>query len=273
MTGLFRAFSAGLMSLAISFTGSAEVLDYFNTSDETSTEVVDHSAWTELLQTYIHVDANNLNRFDYDGVTEDHKADLEDYLDYLSGIEVTTLNKTEQRAYWINAYNAITVNVVLDEWPLESIRDIDKILFVRAYGPWFRDIFEVEDQVLTLDAIEHKILRPIWQDPRTHYAVNCASIGCPNLQDVAFTSDNMEELLNKGAYAFINSERGIQKFDGKSIRVSSIYSWFKEDFGETDANIIAHLKTYAQGDVAKKLENVTRISGHDYNWNINKVAQ
>ena len=106
-------------------------------------------------------------------------------------------------------------------------------------GPWGRALIEVEGEALSLDDIEHRILRPIWRDARIHYAVSCASIGCPNLQRTAFTDTNADELMAAAAHAYINHSRGV-RIDGGRLIVSKIYSWFREDFGATDAAAVAH---------------------------------
>ncbi|UTW55909.1 DUF547 domain-containing protein [Kordiimonas sp. SCSIO 12610] len=246
-----------------------KAIEYWTAHNPNSTQIVDHSVWDRILQKYIQTTDAGLNLFDYGGVSAEDKEALENYLDALSDIKVTDLNREEQRAYWINAYNAITVNLVIDEYPVSSIRKINGGLF--NLGPWKDDIFVVEDKDITLDNIEHGILRPIWNDPRTHYSVNCASYGCPNLVNRAWTAENMEHLLEESARIFINSDRGIQKISGNRIEVSSIYSWFKDDFGGDDKSVIEHLKKYAEGDKKAKLEKVNRISDHDYDWNLNTV--
>lgn len=243
-----------------------EAIDHWKTNNPASKAVVDHSAWDALLQKYIRAADDGLNLFDYGGVTEDDKEALEGYLDMLSDVVVTDLNREEQRAYWVNAYNAITVNLVIDEYPVSSIRKVNSLF---GFGPWQDEVFVVEDQDISLDNIEHGILRPLWDDPRTHYSVNCASFGCPNLAKRAWTAENMEEMLDTGARAFINSKRGVQGVDGNGVKVSSIYHWFKVDFGGNDTGVISHLKQYANDDLKQQLEGVTAVSDHDYDWNLN----
>ena len=228
--------------------------------------MIDHGVWDALLQKYIRTTDDGLNLFDYGGVSEDDKEALEEYLDMLSDVVVTDLNREEQRAYWINAYNAITVNLVIDEYPVSSIRKVNSLF---GFGPWTDDVFVVEDQDISLDNIEHGILRPLWDDPRTHYSVNCASFGCPNLAKRAWTAENMEEMLDAGARAFINSKRGVQAINGNGVKVSSIYHWFKVDFGASDAGVISHLKQYADDELSEQLDGVTTVSDHDYDWNLN----
>jgi len=244
-----------------------KAIDYWTKNDPESSTVIDHSAWDVLLKKYIRTDAKGLNLFDYGGVSEADASALQDYLDRLSAVKVTSLNLAEQRAYWINAYNAITVNLVIEEFPVTSIKQVLGGLF--NTGPWDEDVFPVEGKDISLDTIEHGILRPIWNDPRTHYSVNCASYGCPNLASSAWTAAAMEDMLDAGAVAYINSDRGALKVEGNKVWVSSIYHWFKIDFGDTDKGVIEHMKKYAQGDLKTKLEGVTKIGGHDYSWALN----
>ena len=168
-------------------------------------------------------------------------------------------------AYWINLYNALTVFVVVGRYPVDSIKEIKSSLI--KFGPWDKELITVQGQKLTLDQIEHGILRPIWRDPRIHYAVNCASIGCPNLAAEAYRSDNLERLLEQGAKEYVNHPRGVSVEDGKLL-VSSIYDWYKEDFGDTDAGVLAHLKKYAAPDLVALLD---RYDSFDdgYDWTLN----
>ena len=118
--------------------------------------------------------------------------------------------------------------------------------------------------------MEHRILRPIWKDPRVHYAVNCASIGCPNLQDRAYTSKNTEVLLEKGAREYINHPRGAA-FEGKKLVLSDIYDWFQEDFGGSDQGVLRHLRRYAAPDLAGKLESFSGRIDYQYDWSLNEA--
>lgn len=119
--------------------------------------------------------------------------------------------------------------------------------------------------MVSLDDIEHRFLRPLWRDPRLHYALNCASLGCPNLMRTAFTASNTETLLEEAARGFVGHPRGVHLQGGKLI-VSSIYIWFREDFGGSDTGIVEHLKRY--GAV---LDGRTRIDGDAYDWALNEA--
>ena len=161
-----------------------------------------------------------------------------------------------------------TVNVVLDAGKITSIRDIDISPGFFSNGPWGKKLITVEGESLSLDDIEHRILRPIWQDPRIHYALNCAALSCPNLWGVAVTVENIETYLNHGAKAFINHPRG-SRVEGGRVVASSIYKWFAEDFGGTDAAIIDHIKGYASDDLVAALDGVTDVEFESYDWTLN----
>ena len=229
---------------------------------------ISHAQWDALLKKYIVEGKNGVNLFNYSAVSTADKAALKAYINNLQAAKITTFPRAEQYAFWVNLYNAATIDVVLDHYPVESITKINISPGFFARGPWDKKLFKIEGKELTLNDIEHRILRPIWNDPRTHYAVNCASIGCPNLAKSAFTASNTEELLNAGAKAFINSNRGARVENGKLI-VSSIYDWFKVDFGGNDAGVIAHLKKYAAPALNAKLDGISTISDSQYNWNLN----
>ena len=111
-------------------------------------------------------------------------------------------------------------------------------------------------------------MRPIWRDPRIHYAVNCASLGCPNLAPEPYTAQSAGAMLDEAARAYVNHPRGA-KVTGRGLIVSSIFHWYKVDFGGTDAGVIAHLKKFAAPALARRLENVGEIYDHEYDWDLN----
>ncbi|MCY3841193.1 MAG: DUF547 domain-containing protein [Gammaproteobacteria bacterium] len=244
-----------------------ELIPMWNASDETNTETVDHGPWQEILDAHLQGHPSGVNRFDYAGLkaNADNRKKLTSYLMGLTQRDPRALARDEQKAYWINLYNGLTVHVIVGRYPVDSIRDIKSGLLTP--GPWEMELITIQGQKLTLDNIEHGILRPIWKDPRIHYAVNCASIGCPNLAPEAYRSDNLERLLENGAWEYVNHPRGMSVDDGDLV-VSSIYDWFKVDFGDTDEGVFAHLRQYATPENARMLE------GHDdfdddYDWALN----
>lgn len=258
---------AAFTSLEAWFAPKAELDSRWLPSDPAATERVDHSAWDWLLKAYVVSGSDGINRVAYARVTAVDRQALADYIARLAATPVTKLNRAEQRTYWINLYNALTVQLVLGHYPLGSIRDAA----VKG-GPWKSKLVTVEGVPLSLDEIEHHILRPIWHDPRIHYAVNCASLGCPNLQPTAFTADNTERLLEEAARAYVNHPRGVDVADDGRIIVSSIYVWFEEDFGGSDKAVIRHLAGYAEPDLRQRLSGRSSIDAHRYDWSLNDAA-
>lgn len=249
---------------------SAELWPRWQVSVENSTKVVDHSPWEAILTKYLVTDhPSAINRFRYGAVSAEDRQSLNNYLAQLQQIKVSQLNRTEQKSLWINVYNALTVKVILDHYPVKSIMDVDISPGFFSNGPWDAKLLNIEGEKLSLNDIEHRILRPIFTDNRVHYALNCASLGCPNLQSKPFTAVNTEQLLDEGARGYINHARGAQAIDRK-VKVSSIYKWFQADFGGSEQKVIDHLLLYAQDDLAQTLHAYKGKLSFDYNWNLNE---
>ena len=229
---------------------------------------VDHAEWDAFLQRNVKESKDGINRVAYGSVSGADRKALAAYVEKLEAVKVTKLPRAEQRAYWTNLYNATTVKVVLDHYPTESITKINISPGLFAKGPWKKKLLTIEGEEVSLDDIEHRILRPIWKDPRTHYSVNCASLGCPNLLPHAFTAATLETMLDEAARAYVNHPRGARVDDGK-LTVSSIYVWFQGDFGGNDSGVIAHLKKFADAPLAKQLKGIERIANDEYDWALN----
>lgn len=245
----------------------ADAWEIWVASNQESTLTVSHDKWQTILDKYLADDTDDgVNLFAYGKVSDLDKALLKEYLSELTAQDPRALNKDEQMAYWINLYNALTIDVVLDEYPVSSIR---KIRFLTSpFGPWDKSLVEIDGEDLTLNDIEHRILRPIWQDPRIHFAVNCASIGCPNLQGTVFTAANLESLLDKGAVEFINHGRGVGGGDGK-LKLSSIFDWYGDDFGSDVSEIVEYLGDFMDEDRQSLLTDYESVS-YDYDWSLNE---
>ncbi len=265
--------SIGLLLICSASLAAAkpDLWEFWLQNDPSSEITVDHSTWDQFLQSYLLDGNGGVNRVRYGQVSPADRAKLEGYIRKLEQTPVSRLQRAEQKPFWINLYNAVTVKVIIDHYPVKSIRDIDISPGLFSNGPWGKKLVTVEGQKVTLDDIEHRILRPIWKDPRIHYGVNCASIGCPNLQPVAYTRDNTEDLLDKGAREYINHDRGA-RIESDRLVVSSIYSWFEVDFGGNDAGVITHLKKYARPKLQEKLKSVNRIADSGYDWTLNDAA-
>lgn len=231
---------------------------------------VDHSPWKQILSRYIRTTADGVNLFAYAAVTAADRKGLKDYLASLEATKVQALPREEQMAFWINLYNAKTIDIVLDHYPVKSIRDISLGGGLFTTGPWKKQVMTVESQSLSLDNVEHDILRKQWKDPRVHYAVNCASFSCPNLSDKPFTGKDLDAMLDAGAKAYINHPRGLT-FRGERLVLSQIFEWYRKDFGSTDAEVIAHLSRYASPELKARLAGVRSIASYGYDWSLNEA--
>jgi hypothetical protein len=266
---LFVIFAVMLAHSMVHAAPKAELWARWQKHDPASTQKIDHSAWDRFLKQYVVAPhPSGINRVRYQAVTPEDLKSLKSYLQSTQTVPISSYNRAEQQAYWINLYNAFTVDLILSRFPVASIRDINISPGLLARGPWGAKLLTVEGEKLSLDDIEHRILRPIWKDNRVHYAVNCASLGCPNLQALAYTASNTEALLEKGAREFINHPRGVAIAKGR-LQVSSIYIWFQEDFGRDAEDLMEHWQAYADATLAEALEKYNGGLAHDYDWRLN----
>jgi hypothetical protein len=234
---------------------------------------VDHGQWTELLQSYLKMGPDGVARLDYKAFKAAGRPRLAAYLNRLQSIDVAALSRAGQIAYWSNLYNAKTVDVVLAHYPVRSIKDIDlggSLLSAFTGGPWSAKVLRAGSRELSLDDIEHEIVRPVFAEPRIHYVLNCASIGCPNLHPAALTAATLATSLDKAARAYVNHPRGVA-VRAEGVVVSRIYDWFAKDFGGSVPNVLRHLRRYAGDDLRASLADVTSIAGYEYDWSLNDV--
>jgi len=248
----------------------AEAWTFWAANDPAGRVRVDHAPWDRFLKKYVVTNhPSGINRVRYASVTPEDRKILDGYILRLQQVEVTRLNRFEQKAYWINLYNALTVKVVLDHYPVKSIRDIKISPGLFSSGPWGAKLLTIQGQKVSLDDIEHRILRPLWKDNRAHYAVNCASMGCPNIQVEAYTPENMDALLEKGAREYVNHPRRV-RLSGDRLHLSSIYDWFQGDFGGSEESVLRHLQRYANPELATRLKEFGGKISYDYDWRINE---
>lgn len=227
---------------------------------------VDHSAWDAFLTAFVRPSADGVNRVDYGGIVKDGRAPLQSYLGTLQKINVADLTKPEQFAFWVNLYNAATVDTIVESYPVASIRELGSL----GQGPWKDNRLKVAGKDLSLDDIEHKILRPIWKDVRVHYAVNCASIGCPNLATKAYAGDRLDAMLNAAATAYVSHPRGFADRDGALV-ASSIFDWYGSDWAGEEG-VLAHARSVSDPTATPLLKSATKIASYDYDWGLNDVA-
>jgi len=209
-----------------------------------------HQSWDALLRTYV----SSSGRVDY----RRWQADMDQLDTYLETLSQQAPQKdwpaAEVKAYWINAYNAFTVKLVLENYPLQSIRDLD------GGNPWDRKWIEIGDNTYSLNQIEHQILRPRFRDARIHFAINCAAASCPPLFNRAFTASNTERLLTQLTEAFINNPV-YNTITEEQAEVSKIFEWYAEDFGD----LRSYLNQYSRTNIGPD----TPITFKAYDWALN----
>jgi hypothetical protein len=259
----------GCTTLEAQVAPAAEPLRRWEAHDPASKLTVDHRAFGAFLARYRFAGADGVARVRYAAVTAADRAALGAYVARLEAVDVDALGRREQFAYWVNLYNAATLRVVLERYPVKSIRDI-KLGALLEVGPWSAKLVTVKAERLSLDDIEHRILRPLWRDARIHYVVNCASIGCPDLPPAPLTGATAESALDAAARHYINHPRGAAVRDGRLV-VSSLYRWYREDFGGSEAGVLQHLRRYAAPALAAQLNAARGIDRYEYDWALNEA--
>ena len=224
---------------------------------------VQHGEWDALVKK--HVSKNGM--VDYQGFLKDKKQ-LQVYLDILSANKPTSKwSKNEKMAFWINAYNAFTVKLILDHYPIKSIKDIKRgIPFVNSV--WDIAFIPMGKEKIDLNYIEHTILRKEFNDPRIHAAINCASFSCPLLRNEAYYASRLDEQLNDAMRRFINDPQRNQ-LDKSNIKISKIFSWFAGDFKLNGSSIVDYLNKYAK----KRVQPNAKIDFLEYQWELNDVVK
>ena len=259
-------FISGFGSGERFFAPNSELWERWEAHDEQNQKAIDHTLWDDFLKKNLILTDGYPGRINYEKTSTADRLQLNSYLQASYKIKINSYNRAEQFAFWVNLYNAFTVNLILDNYPVKSIKDISPSFF--GGGPWKAKLLNVDAQEISLNDIEHRILRPIWQDPRIHYAVNCAALGCPSLQARALSVTNRDDYLNTGARNFINSPQGVTLTEDV-VSISKIYDWFIEDFGGTEEAVLIHLSTYAKPKLAAKLKSINKINSVFYDWNLN----
>lgn len=251
--------------IALHSAPQADLWEYWNTSNDEDTRTIDHNDFKLFLDSYrIKENDSDVAKVDYGSVSDQDRWLLIKYIQTLSRLNIREYNSSEQFAYWVNLYNSLTINLILDNYPINSIRKISK--------PWDQELIIIDGLELSLNDIEHRILRPIWKDPRIHFVVNCASLGCPDLPPEPMTSTNNEEILSNSTTLYLNHPRGISLENGK-LKLSSIFKWYADDFGKDEKELIDFLSFYYN---FSNIESSTGKSPYElklkyeYNWDLNK---
>lgn len=234
-----------------------------------STETISHEKWQFFLDKTISTNNEGLNLLDYSHIKPELKAVLNEYVNSMSQINIENYNRKEQLAYWINLYNALVVKTIVEFYPIGTIEDISISPGLFSIGPWGKKIVTVNNTLLSLDDIQHRIIRPVWNDPRTLYATNNSSVGGPNLAKTAYQASRIEEQLNDAASDYINSLRAVQVIEGELI-LSKIYDWYIDDFGGNKDDLITHLKRYAKQPLLDQIKHANQVDSYIYNWHLNE---
>ena len=229
-----------------------------------------HSAWTSVLQKYVVV-KGPIGQVKYREL-KNNPSGLDAYLKQLQGVkerEFKGWNKQQQYVFWVNAYNAFTVKLIVDNYPVKSIKKLGSLF----RSPWKKRFFALLGKQRHLDEIEHDILRAQFSEPRTHFALNCASIGCPALLGEAYTAKKMERQLEQQTKVFLR-DTSRNKISGKQVVVSKIFDWFKEDFAKNEQSVQKFIAPYITDDPAiqaKLRRGEFAISYSTYDWNLNVI--
>ena len=223
---------------------------------------IDHTAYGRLLKK--HVNAKGF--VDYLGFKGDEK-EFNQYLELLSkNPPAANWSKAEQMAYWINAYNAYTIRLILDHYPVSSIKDIgSKIKIPLVTTPWAAKFFSIGGEKMSLDNIEHGILRKKYDDPRIHFALVCASISCPSLRNEAYTAEKLDRQLEDQGKDFLNNPAK-NKVGRTKAQLSKYFDWYKGDWEKNNQSVAKWVNKYSTTPMDAKAE----VSYLDYNWNLNK---
>jgi hypothetical protein len=230
----------------------------------TSSTPPDHSIWTELLQKHVSEEG----QVNYRGFIKDSLR-LNEYLNLLSSHapDKKKWSDEEQLAYWINVYNAFTVKIVTDHYPVESIKEIGgRVNIPLVSTVWDVKFIDIGGKEIDLNTVEHGIIRKEFDEPRIHFAVNCASYSCPILLNEAYLPEKLEEQLERQTIRFINDERFNIIKSPEEASLSKLFQWYRGDFRKDGKSVIDYVNQYSE----IRLNADARISYLDYDWNLNE---
>ena len=220
--------------------------------EEKDLEIPTHGEWNKLLEKYV-TNKGNVNYKKFSGDI----AALNGYLDQLAKMYPTeNWSKDERMTYYINLYNAATVKLILDNYPVKSIKHIK--------SPWVKKRVLIGDKMFSLGNIEHQILRKM-NDARIHFAINCASFSCPKLLNVAYTADKLEQQLQQVTLDFVN-DPGRNQISSNNVQLSEIFKWYKSDF-TNNGSLIEYVNQYAKSPILTS----TKIEYLNYDWSLNEA--
>lgn len=287
---------AGAATVAFSADEGSDNSRWFN-HDPSSFKTVDHSNWSKILTATVHVAGSTkwggarinrasdtgsrikgkhggtermkINRIPYVLLRDLHRLAVDRYLKDVQRVAISKLDRDEQLAFWLNLHNAYVYKIVAGEFPIRKMTGF-RLGTKKTPSVWSARNLEIEGVKLSLDDIREHILFTVWDDPLVLYGLTDGTIGSPDILNRAFTGENVVELLNANAEAFINSGRGVKRVRKNKAMVSRVYEWGQELFSGEEA-VIEHLKEFAKPNLRDKLANVQGISDYFYDWKVNNL--
>jgi len=259
-----RTMLSLMMAVAVGLVGTSVVAQ---TDDATPADgdVIDHAPFTSLLDEFVDEDGG----IDYAGWHDDDEATqtLDAYLESVANASTDGHGRDAKLAFFLNAYNAHVIDSILEEWPVGNPQDVDGFFDVAKH--------RVAGRKLTLDELEHKVIRPEFEEPRIHFVLVCAAESCPRLRQQALDAQTLEETLEEATREFVAEATTLVEGDGESndgterVVTSKLFDWFAEDFEKEAGSVRDYLKQYVDGSVRDALDNGAPIDFRDYDWAIN----
>lgn len=271
MTKVMKIILALAFSIILGLSAflAAEKPNHAITASESSltTDVVDHSLFDEILKQYVDKEG----MVDYVGLKASPEK-LDQYLSILDQTNPALLGDSDRLAFWLNVYNAYTLKLIINNYPIKSIRQAANGPFIpKINTPWEVDLVKVGGKVYDLDHVEHKVIRKEFDDARVHFALVCAAMSCPKLRLESYRGDILDQQLHDQGVDFLNSnnKNRIEK-DGTQIRVSKIFKWFKGDFAKDGRTVQQFVAEFYEGELAEALsQNKLKVKYTSYDWSLN----
>lgn len=257
------------VALGVNAAPKADYWAYWDKANEANRSVIDHGDWNRILHRFVvWSEDSGVNRFNYAALDSKEQRNLQGYIDRLENLDPRNYSRLEQKAYWMNLYNALSVQAVLGNYSaaLEAQNSAGSNAVLDE--AWDKNRVKVAGKKLSLNDIEHRILRPIWKDHRIHFGLNCASLGCPNMPPMAFTARTLKTQLKDAGRLFVNDDRGVQYVDGQ-LRVSRIFDWYREDFARDDKALLKLFAHYASDRKALYLLGFNGSIDYHYDTRLN----
>lgn len=260
-----------IFGIAALFAGNKVTPAIAKSQNPTTVEGFDHSLFDAVLQKYVD-DEGMVNYTDLQNSPED----LDQYLDLLDKSDPAILEESDRLAFWLNVYNAYTLKLIINNYPISGIRQAANGLFIpKLNTPWEVDLVKVNGKILNLDHVEHKIVRKEFDDARIHFALVCAAISCPKLRRESYRGDMLDQQLHEQGVDFLNTahKNRVEK-EGTQIRISKIFKWFKGDFVKDGRSLQQFLAEFYEGDLAKALsESKLKVKYTKYDWALNDQSK